>query len=63
MLAGIWGIKISRPCTVLMLAVLTLITTSNAAGQKASAKLISRVDHLVYATPDLNRGVEEIEKR
>jgi hypothetical protein len=24
--------------------------------------LISRVDHLVYATPDLNRGVEEIEK-
>lgn len=23
---------------------------------------ISRVDHLVYATPDLNRGVEEIEK-
>jgi Glyoxalase-like domain len=30
--------------------------------QKASAKLISRVDHLVYATPDLSRGVEEIEK-
>lgn len=24
--------------------------------------LISRVDHLVYATPDLKRGVEEIEK-
>ena len=23
---------------------------------------VSRVDHLVYATPDLNRGVEEIEK-
>ena len=62
MLAGIWGIQISKPCTVLLLAVLTLITTSNGAGQKASAKLISRVDHLVYATPDLNRGVEEIEK-
>jgi hypothetical protein len=28
-----------------------------------SAALIPRVDHLVYATPDLNRGVEEIEKR
>lgn len=27
-----------------------------------AAKLISRVDHLVYATPDLGRGVEEIEK-
>jgi quercetin dioxygenase-like cupin family protein len=28
-----------------------------------SAALIPRVDHLVYATPDLNRGVEEIEQR
>jgi hypothetical protein len=27
-----------------------------------SSQLISRVDHLVYATPDLNRGIEEIEK-
>lgn len=25
-------------------------------------KLVSRVDHLVYATPDLNRGIEQIEK-
>ena len=47
---------------MLLLAVLTLITTSNGAGQEASAKLISRVDHLVYATPDLNRGIDEIEK-
>lgn len=30
--------------------------------QNSSAKLLSRVDHLVYATPDLDRGVEEIEK-
>jgi len=30
--------------------------------QTAPAELISRVDHLVYATPDLNRGIEEIEK-
>ena len=45
-----------------LLAVFILITTSNGAGQKASAELISRVDHIVYATPDLNRGVEEIEK-
>ena len=30
--------------------------------EKTSAKLISSIDHLVYATPDLNRGVEEIEK-
>jgi Glyoxalase-like domain len=47
---------------LLLLAVLSLIATSNGAGEKASAKLISRVDHLVYATPDLNRGVKEIEK-
>ena len=39
-----------------------LITISNGAGQKAPHKLISRIDHLVYATPDLNRGVAEIEK-
>jgi hypothetical protein len=63
MLAGIWRIQICKRCTVLLLVVvLTLITTRNGAGQKASAKLISRIDHLVYATPDLNRGVEEIEK-
>ncbi len=36
--------------------------TSNAAEQNASAEFIARVDHLVYATPDLKRGVEEIEK-
>src|SRR5688500_19999478 len=36
--------------------------TSNAGEQNASAEFISRVDHLVYATPDLKRGVEEIEK-
>ena len=30
--------------------------------QDSSAELMSRVDHLVYATSDLNRGVEEIEK-
>lgn len=32
------------------------------ASQNASDKLISKVDHIVYATPDLNRGVDEIEK-
>jgi hypothetical protein len=38
------------------------VATSDGAGQSASDKLISRVDHLVYATSDLNRGVDEIEK-
>ena len=30
--------------------------------QTTSAELISRVDHVVYATPNLDRGIEEIEK-
>ena len=55
-------IQIGKRFTVLLLVVLTPITIGNVAGQKASSKLISRIDHLVYATPDLKRGVEEIEK-
>jgi hypothetical protein len=62
MLAGILGIQMFKPSAVLVSAMLILITTSDGAERKASAELISRVDHLVYATPDLNRGVAEIEK-
>lgn len=36
--------------------------TTYRTAQESTDKLISRVDHLVYATPDLDRGVEEIEK-
>lgn len=36
-------------------------TVYDQAVQNSSAQLISRVDHLVYAATDLNRGVEEIE--
>jgi len=39
-----------------------IFSTRSSATQKESAKFISRVDHLVYATPDLNRGIDEIEK-
>jgi glyoxalase-like protein len=45
-----------------LLTALALITTGACATQKGAAELMARVDHLVYATPDLNRGVEEIEK-
>jgi hypothetical protein len=44
----------------LFLAMLTLVTTSDGATQKA--EFLARVDHLVYAASDLSRGVEEIEK-
>jgi Glyoxalase-like domain len=46
----------------LLLAMFMLVTSTNGATQKGSAELRARVDHLVYATPDLNRGVAEIEK-
>ena len=55
-------IQICKRCTVLLLVVLIPITISNGVGRKESSKLISRIDHLVYATADLNRGVQEIEK-
>jgi hypothetical protein len=45
-----------------LLTALALITTGAGATQKGAAELLTKVDHLVYATPDLNRGVEEIEK-
>src|SRR6266513_1466344 len=44
----------------LLIAMLTFIITSNAAEPIVSARFLTRVDHLVYATPDLNRGIDEI---
>jgi hypothetical protein len=59
-------IKLKFPITrfhvVLFLTTLTLFTISAGASRKGSVELLARVDHLVYATPELNRGVEEIEK-
>jgi hypothetical protein len=46
----------------LFLTILTLTVTSDGLAQKKSDELVSRVDHLVYVTPDFNRGIEEIEK-
>src|SRR5262245_65471654 len=45
-----------------LLAVLALATAGSGMTQKGATELMARVDHLVYAAPDLNRGVEEIEK-
>jgi hypothetical protein len=45
-----------------LLTALALITPGAGASQKGAAELLTKVDHLVYATHDLNRGVEEIEK-
>src|SRR5215510_9063309 len=46
------------------LALGLLLTTSmgTSAMPTSNASVVSRVDHLAYATPDLARGVEEVEK-
>ena len=41
---------------------LSLIAASSRSEPKGSAELLGRVDHLVYATPDLNLGIEKLEK-
>jgi glyoxalase-like protein len=45
-----------------LLTALALVTTGAVTTQKGATELLARVDHLVYATTDLNRGVEEVEK-
>ena len=52
-------LKLRVPLSIMLF---TIIAPGHLATQKGSDELISRVDHLVYSTPDLNRGVEEIEK-
>src|SRR5262249_54360845 len=54
--------SMTRLRIALLLALLALAATGAGATQKGSAELLARIDHLVYAAPDLNRGVEEIEK-
>jgi hypothetical protein len=46
----------------LLLASFMLILTDNEAEPKKPAESPLKVDHLVYGTPDLNRGIGEIEK-
>src|SRR5256885_1385728 len=44
--------------------VASLIVVAGAAVQsKPSANVIARVDHIVYATPDLQAGIDALEKR
>lgn len=47
-----------RACYALLLG-LTSVTTVTA--QTPESDILPRIDHLVYATPDLNRGIAEIE--
>jgi glyoxalase-like protein len=54
---------------VLVLAIFGYVTPINltldsakANSNPSEAKLLSQVDHIIYATPDLDRGIAEIEK-
>ena len=40
----------------------TILMGHPAQGEVASSSVLSRVDHLVYATPDLQRGIDKIEQ-
>lgn len=48
--------------TAVSLGVIVLMSPGSIKTHDDSVSLLSRVDHLVYATPDLDRGIEEIEK-
>ena len=45
----------------LVATMLGLIAASGRSETKGSAELLARVDHLVYATPDLDLGIEKLE--
>lgn len=53
------GRTAARPLAVLALV---LLTASGAGGQTESGTLVATVDHLVYATPDLQRGIDRVEQ-
>jgi hypothetical protein len=48
--------------SALPLAISILAAVSSSAAQEPSRTLLSQVDHLVYATPDLDRTVSELER-
>jgi len=50
----------SRICSTGLLLVVLIAT--GRAQQPATSSLLMRLDHLVYATPDLNLGIETIDK-
>lgn len=47
---------------VVTLGIVTLATLLHAQSPESTA-LLARIDHLVYATPDLQRGIDTIEQR
>ena len=48
---------------VLSFAMVAMIAHAQPAPKPQGGGLLTRVDHLVYATPDLQRGIDAIEKQ
>ncbi|MCI0661179.1 MAG: VOC family protein [Acidobacteria bacterium] len=46
----------------LIILMFAFMKSNNDLESRGSAELLPRIDHLVFATPDLNRGIDEIEK-
>jgi hypothetical protein len=54
---------VPRRSASLALLLLTLLDTSHAQQPPPAAPLMTRIDHLVYATPDLDLGIDAVEER
>src|SRR5262245_57899287 len=49
-------------CRIGVVLLAVLLMSTGMSEPTDSNRLLSQVDHLVYATPDLNRGIDEIER-
>src|SRR5262245_22074281 len=55
-------IVMSKLMILLFILLIPLMKNNNDLEPMGPEDLLLKVDHLVYATPDLNRGIDEIEK-
>jgi hypothetical protein len=54
--------SVAHRISLAILLLLLVLAPSIRAQQSAASPLLMRIDHLVYATPDLNLGIDTIEK-
>src|SRR6187401_170907 len=58
--ATLVGMSVARP--FLLALVLLVLAAGIRAQEPPRSSLLARIDHLVYATPDLNLGIETIDR-
>jgi hypothetical protein len=54
--------KMLRLFLAFSVALVLQISAGDRAASRRTVPLLARIDHLVYATPDLDRGIQEIER-